>query len=37
MISHVYGLIKLEAVTSVLPYLKEEDGTWVKNDELKKY
>lgn len=32
---HVYGLINLDAVTTVLPYLKDEIGNWIKNDELK--
>ena len=31
---HVYGLINLDAVIAVLPYLKNKDGTWIKNDEL---
>jgi len=31
---HVYGLINLDAVTAVLPYLKNKDGTWIKNEEL---
>lgn len=31
---HVYGLINLDAVTSVLPYLKNEHGAWIKNNEL---
>ncbi len=31
---HVYGLINMDAVTSVLPYLKDEDGTWIKNEEF---
>lgn len=32
---HVYGLINLDAVILVLPYLKDKNGNWVKNDELK--
>ena len=32
---HVYGLINLDAVTAVLPYLRDENGVWIKNDELK--
>lgn len=32
---HVYGLFNLNAVVTVLPYLKDENGTWTKNDELK--
>lgn len=31
---HVYGLINLDAVTAVLPYLKDENGVWIKNNEL---
>jgi uncharacterized protein (DUF952 family) len=31
---HVYGLINLDAVTAVLPYLKDTEGNWIKNDEL---
>lgn len=31
---HVYGLIKAEAIKNILPYLKAEDGSWVKNVEL---
>lgn len=32
---HVYGLINLGAIINVLPYLKDENGTWIKNNELK--
>lgn len=32
---HIYGLINIDAVTRVLPYLRDENGTWIKNDELK--
>ncbi|EGG83289.1 hypothetical protein HMPREF9477_01050 [Lachnospiraceae bacterium 2_1_46FAA] len=32
---HIYGLVKMEAIKNVLPYLKKEDGTWIKNEELK--
>lgn len=32
---HIYGLIKKEAIKNVLSYLKREDGTWIKNEELK--
>lgn len=32
---HVYGLINLNAVTAVLPYLRDKDGNWIKNDELR--
>lgn len=31
---HIYGLIGAEAIKAVLPYLKAEDGSWVKNVEL---
>lgn len=31
---HVYGPINREAVVGVLPYRKDEAGTWIKNDEL---
>ena len=33
-IPHIYGLIRAEAIKAVLPYLKAEDGSWVKNVEL---
>lgn len=32
---HVYGLINVDAVIKVLPYLKDEKGNWIKNHELK--
>ena len=31
---HVYGLINNDAVISVLPFLKNEDGTYKKNSEF---
>ena len=31
---HIYGVIKQEAIRSVLPYYKNPDGTWIKNQEL---
>ena len=31
---HVYGLIENDAVTMVLPFLRDHEGTWVKNEEL---
>jgi uncharacterized protein (DUF952 family) len=31
---HVYGLINNDAVIQVLPFLKNEDGTWIKNSEI---
>lgn len=29
---HIYGLVNREAVVSVLPYLKDENGHYQKND-----
>ncbi|HHW22420.1 MAG TPA: DUF952 domain-containing protein [Clostridiaceae bacterium] len=34
---HVYGLINLDAIIKVLPYLKDENGNWIKNEELSMY
>ncbi len=34
---HVYGLINNSAVLEVLPFLKDEDGNWLKNDEFLDY
>lgn len=31
---HVYGLINNDAVTDVLPFIKDENGNYVKNAEL---
>jgi len=31
---HVYGAIPTAAVTEVLPFLRGEDGSWLKNPEL---
>ena len=31
---HVYGLINKDAVTEVLPFLRDEKGDWLKNPEL---
>ncbi len=31
---HVYGLINNDAVIQVLPFLRNEDGTWIKNPEF---
>lgn len=31
---HVYGLINNDAVVGVLPFLRDEDGAYVKNPEL---
>jgi hypothetical protein len=33
----VYGLINNSAVLEVLPFLKDEDGNWLKNDEFLDY
>lgn len=34
---HVYGAIPVSAVTAVLPFLRDENGEWVKNPELAGY
>lgn len=34
---HIYGLINNSAVTAVLPFLRDENGKWVKNPELKSF
>ncbi len=31
---HIYGLINRDAVVGVLPYQKDSDGNWIKNQEL---
>lgn len=31
---HVYGPIDRQAITAALPFLRDENGTWVKNPEL---
>ena len=31
---HVYGLINNDAVVGVFPFLRDEDGAYVKNPEL---
>ncbi|MBD5082302.1 MAG: DUF952 domain-containing protein [Ruminococcaceae bacterium] len=31
---HVYGLINNDAITTVLPFLRDENGDYVKNPEL---
>ena len=31
---HVYGLINREAIVKVLPFLRKEDGTYIKNPEF---
>lgn len=32
---HVYGLINNSAVVNVLPFLKDEQGNYIKNEEFK--
>lgn len=34
MYPHVYGVINTSAVVEVLPYLRNSDGSWHKNDQL---
>lgn len=34
---HIYGLLNMDAIVEVLPYLKDSIGNWIVNDELKKY
>ena len=31
---HIYGLVNNDAVIQVLPFLRNEDGTWIKNPEF---
>jgi len=31
---HVYGIINIDAVTKVLAFLRDENGAWIKNEEL---
>lgn len=31
---HIYGLLNINAVERVLPYLKDDAGNWIKNEEL---
>lgn len=31
---HIYGLINLDAVVAILPYLKGKDGNYIKNREF---
>lgn len=31
---HVYGMIPTDAVTGVLPFLRDKAGNWLKNPEL---
>ena len=32
---HIYGEINNDAITKVLPFLKDENNNWIKNDEFK--
>ena len=32
--THIYGLVNNDAVMKVLPFLRNEDGTWMKNPEF---
>lgn len=34
---HIYGALNLDAVTMVLPYLRDKAGNWIKNPELAGY
>lgn len=34
---HIYGTLNIDAVEAVLPYLRDEDGNWMKNPELAGY
>lgn len=34
---HIYGPLNLSSVTAVLPFLKDEEGTFIKNPELIDY
>ena len=34
---HVYGLINNSAVIQILPFLKDEFGNYIKNDELSQF
>ena len=31
---HIYGVLNVDAVVEVLPYLRDECGDWVPNEEL---
>ena len=31
---HIYGLVNHDAVVQVLPFLRDEDGAWIKNPEF---
>ncbi|MFI3283894.1 MAG: DUF952 domain-containing protein [Erysipelotrichaceae bacterium] len=31
---HIYGLINCDSIIAVYPYLRKEDGSWIKNPEL---
>lgn len=32
---HIYGLVNREAVVRVLPYERDSQGSWIRNEELK--
>lgn len=34
---HIYGLVNNSSVIEVLPFLKDTNGDYVRNEELKKY
>ena len=34
---HIYGLVNNSAVIEVLPFLRDSNGNYVRNAELKKY
>ena len=34
---HIYGLVNRDAVTMVLPFLRDADGHYVKNQELAEF
>ena len=34
---HIYGLVNSDAVTAVLPFLRDADGNYIKNPELAEF
>jgi len=34
---HIYGPIPKSAIIKTLPYLKDKDGNWIMNEDLKDY
>ena len=34
---HIYGLVNRDAVTAVLPFLRDTQGRYIKNSELKEF